>query len=163
MDKTISILKVIFPDKIDNTFYGGKIPLFVFYIITAITIWRSQHHLFAPDSGAQSIATIPLNLFSESAQMAVIGSFALWGLSQLIIAFLYLLVCIKYKSLIPLMYLLLVFEYSMRAFYIGNFKPIPFEGTAPGAVGNLPTIFVSLTMLVIIMFHNLKEFNLRKK
>lgn len=142
----------IFPKNLNNHYQGQKIALYVFYILTAVTLWRSQHHVFSPDGGAQSIATIPLDSFSTDGAAAVIGVFGLWGLSQLIIAIIYVIVCLRYRAMVPLMYLLMFFEYFVRATYISTFKPIPTAGTAPGAVGNLPLILISLIMLVLSLW-----------
>lgn len=144
-------IEKILPKTIDNTFDGHKIALYVFYVLTAITLWRSQHHVFAPDGGAQSIATIPLDTFSKAGAQAVIGAFSLWGLSQLITAILYVIVAIRYRALVPLMYLLMIFEYTIRATYIPAFKAIPTAGTAPGAISNLPIIVIALVMLILSM------------
>ena len=144
-----SVINKLFPKEFNNNFTGNKIALYIFYALTAVTIWRSQHHLFAADGGAQTIATIPLDTFTEAGATAVIGIFSLWGLSQLIIGIIYLATSIRYRSMIPLMYLLMGLEYSIRAFYIGAVKPIPTVGTAPGAVGNIPLIILSLVMLVL--------------
>lgn len=81
--------------------------------------------------------------------MAVIGVSSLWGLSQLIIGFIYLATAIRYKSLVPFMYILMFFEYLMRGFYIGNFKPIPTVDTAPGAIANF--IFVAIVPILFIL------------
>jgi len=148
------IMNLIFPKQIDNQFKGYKIALYVFYFITAITLWRSQHHLFAPDGGAQSIATIPLDTFTSSGAAAVIGVFGLWGLSQLIIGLLYLTVSIKYRAMIPLMYMFMTVEYLFRAFYFPVAKPMPTAGTAPGAMINLPFVALSLLMLLFIFIGN---------
>ena len=77
--------RLLIPEKLDNTFTGNKVSLWFFYLLTAVTLWRSQHHIFAADGGAQTIATIPLDTYSPGASSTVIGIFALWGLSQLII------------------------------------------------------------------------------
>ncbi|MAT41812.1 MAG: hypothetical protein CL609_05680 [Anaerolineaceae bacterium] len=143
------IIIKIFPENINNHYQGQKIALYVFYLVTAFTLWRSQHHLFSADGGAQSIATIPLDSFSKDGAAAVIGVFGLWGLSQLIIGLLYLIVCLRYRAMLPLMYLLMFFEYFVRATYFPAFKPIPTSGTAPGAVGNFPLIIISLIMFVL--------------
>lgn len=150
------VLSVIFPKTIDNEFRGYKIALYLFYVITAVTIWRSQHHLFAIDGGAQSIATIPLDTFSISGSQAVIGAFSLWGLSQLIIGFIYLIVSLRYRAIIPLLYLIMAFEYLIRATYIPWFKPVPTAGTAPGAVANIPFIIFSITMLILCIIGDRK-------
>ncbi|RSK29364.1 hypothetical protein EJF36_12465 [Bacillus sp. HMF5848] len=145
----MQLINKILPKNINNTYRGQKIALYVFYILTAVTIWRSQHHLFALDGGAQSIATIPLDSFTDAGAAAVIGVFSLWGLSQLIIGILYFIVSLRYRSLVPLMYLLVVFEYLVRATYISSVKPIPTAGTAPGAAANVPVIIIAVVMFVL--------------
>jgi len=154
------IIRIIFPKQIDNNFKGYKIALYAFYALTAITLWRSQHHLFAPDGGAQTIASIPLDTFTLTGSQAVIGVFGLWGLSQLVIGLLYLLVAFRYRAMVPLMYLFMIVEYSFRAFYFPMSKPIPTAGTAPGAVINLPFVLFSVVMLILIIVgHRKKEIN----
>lgn len=150
-------LSHLLPSQITNEFPGAKIALWGFYLLTAMTLWRSQHHIFSADGGAQSIATIPLANYSDSAASTIIGVFALWGLSQLIIGLIYLIAAIRYRSMIPILYLLCVFEYLMRATYIPAYKSIETAGTAPGAVGNLPLILFSSTMLVLSLWSRKKN------
>ncbi len=147
-----TVLNTLFPRQINNTFPGVKLALWGFYLFTALTLWRSQHHVFSSDGGAQSIATIPVDRYSDSAALTIIGVFALWGLSQLIIGLIYLVAAIRYRSLIPMLYLLSLFEYLMRAIYIPANKSIETVGTAPGAAGNLPLAIFSLTMLVLSLW-----------
>jgi len=146
------MLNGIFPDKFDNKFSGYKFSLWVFYLFTVVTLWRSQHHMFSADGGAQSIATIPLDSYSSAASDTVVAVFSLWGLSQLILGVLYLLSCFRYKSMIPLFYLLAAIEYFARFAYIGFFKPIETVGTAPGAMINVPFTIAFL----VLMFFSLK-------
>ena len=152
-------LKLLLPKQIDNTFSGKKISLWFFYLVTAVTLWRSQHHMFSADGGAQSIATIPLDTYTPAASSTIVGVFALWGLSQLIIGFIYLMACIRYKALIPMLYLLGIVEYGIRAFYIGGSKPIETVGDAPGALINLPFMLVFTVMLVLALWkdNNIKN------
>lgn len=154
------IMNIIFPKQINNQFRGYKIALYAFYVLTAVTLWRSQHHLFAADGGAQSIASIPLDSFSLTGSQAVVGVFGLWGLSQLIIGIFYLLAATKYKSMIPLMYVLMLIEYAFRAFYFPVAKPIPTTGTAPGAVINIPFILFSILMLILIIVGDKRKRNI---
>ena len=104
--------------------------------------------MFAPDGGAQSIATIPLSSFSPEATDVVVHIFAEWGLTQLLFGILYIIVLWRYKSLIPLMYLFILTEYSGRLF-LTFYKPIILEGTAPGGIGNYIMIPLALIMLVL--------------
>lgn len=138
----------LFPPAFDNIFPGQKIALWVFYALTAVTLWRSQHHVFAADGGAQSIATIPLDTYTQGGAAAVVTIFALWGLAQLGMGLLYLLAIIRYKSMIPLLYLLFVLEYGGRLF-VGSIKPIETVSTAPGAAVNLPFFVAGMVLLVL--------------
>jgi hypothetical protein len=151
------IINIIFPKQFDNQFRGYKIALYAFYVLTAITVWRSQHHLFAADGGAQTIASIPLDTFTAAGSQAVIGVFGLWGLSQLIIGVIYLLVAFRYRAMVPLMYVLLIVEYAFRAIYFPISKSIPTTGTAPGAIINLPFILFSVVMLILIVVGDKKK------
>ena len=144
MKKTLRLL----PAVVDNQFRGIKLSQYAFLLITVVTIVRSLIHVFAPDGGAQSIATIPLANYPADAAAAVILMFSLWGLSQLLMGFVYLVVYFKYKSLIPAMYVLMIVEYAMRI-VIGQMKPIVTSGTAPGSIGNWIMVPVCIVLLIL--------------
>ena len=138
----------IFPQPADNEYRGHKLALWFFYLITTITIVRSCIHMFKHDGGAQSIATIPLDTFTESGAGAVIFIFAYWGLSQLMFGIFYLIVLLKYKSLIPLMYLTLILEYGGRL-GLSFYKTIETTEQAPGAVANMVLPVVCMVMFFL--------------
>ena len=138
----------LLPKIVDNQYRGIKLSQYAFLLITAATIVRSLIHVFAPDGGAQSIATIPLTAYPADAAATVILMFSLWGLSQLLMGLIYLGVYVKYKSLIPMMYVLLIFEYVMRI-VIGQMKPIVTTVTAPGSIGNWIMVPVCVVLLIL--------------
>lgn len=142
------MLKKIFPVHYDNAFPGRKISLWFFYLITAVTIIRSCIHIFKSDGGAQSIATIPLDTYTDAGAATVILIFAYWGLSQLMVGLIQLIVAFRYKSLIPLMYLILIIEWGGR-FVISLFKTIETTGQAPGDIGNMILPIVCLVMFFL--------------
>ncbi len=142
------ILNRLFPAQFDNVFRGNRIALWVFYAFTAVTLWRSQHHVFAPDGGAQSIATIPLDSYSDGAAATIIAIFAQWGLVQLLLGMVMLLAAVRYNSMVPLMWLIVLVEWIGRGL-IGQFKPVETIGTAPGQVGNMMIPIIALVMLVL--------------
>jgi len=137
----------IFPKTIDNTYKGYKLALYFFYAITAVTLVRSLIHILAFDGGAESIATIPLSQYPKDAASTIVFLFSLWGSSQLIIGVIYLVVVFRYKSLIPLMYLLLFAEYSMRLI-LGHLKPIVILGTAPATFAN----YIMIPLSIVLFF-----------
>jgi hypothetical protein len=133
--------------KNENLTTKNKIALRSFYVITAITLTRSLIHLFAPDGGAQSIATIPLDAFPPEAAAVVIHLFGLWGLSQLLLGLVYLYACVRARHLIPMLYLLAILEYSMRI-ALTFIKPMEVSKTAPGGVAN----YVVVPVFIILFF-----------
>ena len=146
------MLKHLFPKQITNNYQGSGIARWVFVLLTVITLARSLIHMAVPDGGAQSIATIPLDSFSAQAAAAVILIFALWGLSQFIIGLLYVVILWRYQTLIPLMYLLMIFEYGMRI-VLGALKPIDTLSTAPGAIGD----YVFVPLAAVMLFLSLRQ------
>lgn len=147
------MIKYLFPNSIDNDYNGNMAPMYLFYMVTTFTVVRSLIHLISPDGGAQSIATIPLHLYSEEASDTIIHMFAEWGLSQLLLGLFYIVVLIKYKSLIPLMYLFLVIEYSSRLL-LSFYKPFALEGQAPGGIGNYFLVPLFILMFILSLKNN---------
>ena len=146
------ILETLLPFKADNTIRGMKLPVYVFALIAAISIARSFIHLLAPDGGAGSIAGMDLTVAGSS---GIIFAFSLWGSAQLIYAIIQIIVVIRYRSLVPLMYALLILETLLREL-VGHIKPVTFTHTPPGAIANNIILPLAALMLVVALW-NRKE------
>ncbi len=139
------ISDIVFPKTADNNYKGSKIALWVFAILALVSTVRSLIHLFAPDGGAGSIAGIDLSKGAEN----IVFTFALWGLSQLIYAFIQLMVVFRYRTLIPLFYLILFVE-TIGRILVGIMKPpILLHGAPPGGIGNYIILPVVVIMFVL--------------
>jgi hypothetical protein len=136
-----------FPNKLNLQSMFVRLSFVLIVVFTLVGIIRSLLHIFLPDGGAQVIATIPLDSFTEEAKAVVIGMFALWGLSQLLSSLIYVYILLKKKQWLPFAWFLLLIEYASR-WLIGQFKPFETVQTAPGAIGNYLFMFLSLAMLV---------------
>ena len=132
---------------------------FVFlWFITLVSLVRSLLHIFLPDGGAQLIATIPLDTFTQDAQDVIIGMFALWGLAQLIGSFIFVYVLIKRPRFLLVLYMFLLIEYGGRLL-IGLSKPFDTVETVPGSIGNYVFIIVSIVSLVSLLFIRARKLN----
>ena len=141
--KTIFIR--IFPKNASNSYTGSKIAFWAFVLISIVSLVRSCIHILSPDGGAGSIAGIDLSLGGAE---SIIFAFALWGLSQLIYALIQLLVAFRYKTLIPLMYLILIFE-TLGRIFVGMTKPPVLLHTPPGGLANYIMLPLAVLMLVL--------------
>lgn len=137
----------LFPKKLNLQSMYVRLSFVLIVVFTLVGIVRSLLHIFLPDGGAQLIATIPLDSFSEEAKAVVIGMFALWGLSQLLSSLVYIYILMKRKEWLPFAWFLLLIEYASR-WLIGQFKPFETVQTAPGAIGNYVFMILSVVMLV---------------
>jgi hypothetical protein len=143
-----SFFELILPPKIDNTLRGWKLPYYVFALVALISTVRSFIHLLSPDGGAGTIAGMDLSVAGAS---GIIFAFALWGSSQLLMAIVQLLVIIRYRSLVPFMYVLLILEVLLRE-WIGRMKPVTFAHTPPGAISNQLLLPLAALMLVLSLW-----------
>ena len=134
----------LLPKQADNSFQGYKFTLYFFYLLTMVTLIRSCIHIFFPDGGANIIASIDVSVDGGN---TIISISALWGLSQLLFGVLYVIIAVRYRSLVPLMFLFILLEYSMRIL-VGFFKPIETTRIPPGAIGNFILMPLSLLLLI---------------
>lgn len=142
------MLDRLIPERIDNDYCGHPLAFWMFFPITLVTLVRSLIHMLRADGGAQSIATIPLDTFTSGGAQGIVAVFALWGLSQFLLGILYLGVLWRWRTLLPLMYLLLIVEYVGR-FAIGISKPTVTLETPPGAIANF--VFPALAVAMLIL------------
>lgn len=142
------ILATLLPLPADNTIRGMKLPVYLFMLIALVSAVRSCIHLLAPDGGAGSIAGMDLAVAGAE---GIVFAFALWGSAQLIYALIQLLVAFRYRALIPLMYVLLIFETLLREL-VGRMRPVAFAHTPPGAVANFVILPLALVMLVLSLW-----------
>jgi hypothetical protein len=138
------IFETLLPAKIDNVIRGTKIPFYLFALYAMVSTVRSCIHLLSPDGGAGTIAGMDLSVAGAD---GIIFAFALWGSSQLLFALIQLLTVIRYRSLIPFMWLMLALEVLLREL-VGKMKPVTFAHTPPGAIGN--QIILPLAVLMVV-------------
>lgn len=138
-----TLFDLLLPPRVDGTLRGSQLPLYVFAAYALVSTVRSCIHLLAPDGGAGSIAGMDLTVAGAD---GIVFGFALWGSSQLLLALLQLLVVLRYRALVPLMYVLMMLEVLLREL-VGAMRPVSFTHTPPGAIGNqvmLPLVALML-------------------
>jgi len=138
------MLNRILPAHIDNRYRGHPLGLWLFVPIALVKVSQSLTHLLKHDGGAQSISTIPLDTYPASAAQNVIGLFARMGLEQLLLASIFVLVLVRYRALIPLMYLFIVAHF-VGGRIVAQFKPLVLAGTS-----GVSTPFLIIAILSIV-------------
>jgi hypothetical protein len=137
----------LLPSPADNSVPGVEAATWLFTVFAVISTIRSRIHLFAPDGGAGTVAGMDLTVPGAD---GIIFAFALWGSAQLIYALIQLIVAFRYRSLVPLMYLLLIVETLLRML-VGHMKPVHFSHRPPGGIANYIVLPIAILMLILTL------------
>ncbi len=125
------MLNQLLPQRIDNTYRGYKLTLWLFGLVVLIKIGMSLNSIFNGYFVARSADGIPLDTFPSAAARTVVSLFAIWGLSHFVICLLCILVLVRYRSMIPFMFTLLLLEHLSRKLIL-QVMPIVRTGTPRG-------------------------------
>lgn len=145
------MLGSILPQRIDNTYRGHKIALWLFGLLLLMKAAIGVNSIFNGYSVASTADGIPLDTFTPDGAQAVVSLFALLGLSMLILCVLGLLALIRYRAMIPLMYALLLLEYGSRKLIL-YLMPIVKTGTSSGLAVNLVLLALMILGLALSLW-----------
>jgi hypothetical protein len=126
---------------------GPRIATWIIGAFLVLITARSLVHLFSPDGGAESIATIDTSVEGGTNIIAIFGQ---WGAIQLLLAALLWVLLLRYRGLVPLIALVLVVEPLLREL-AGRLKPVETMSTAPGAALNSAAIVVMALLLYLTL------------
>ena len=150
----------LFPSVLSNQYEGSKIALYGLYPIFAIYIFRSLVHFLAENSGLVGIATIREFPITEGLDPnTIIYLFAsLWGATQASLTIILLILFIKYKNLIPLIYLICLLDQCFRLIsgYLHPLGEDYYINTPPGVISNIPILLYLMLMLYLSLRGNTK-------
>ena len=152
--------KNILPKVADNNFQGHQLALWGFIVFTVLMSWRAIIHMLFEQYGFHQIANFQAILGEPDPMPLIYRFFSLWGFAQLIFCIVCWIVIFKYKALIPLMYLLWLFEWAFRT--IGyplirddiTIQGLYTYGMTPGSVG---ATYISIILLVLFGLSILKK------
>lgn len=126
----------LFPRAIDNDYRGYRTALWVFGLIVFVKVMMSVNIVLNPFRIATSADGIPLATFTPVAVHAVESLFSIWAVQQFAICVLCVLALVRYRSMVPLLFALLIFEHLTRKAVLQVY-PIGRVGNPPGFVVNL--------------------------
>ena len=151
----------LFPSRLNNRYEGSKIALYGLYPIFAMYIFRSLVHFLAENSGLVGIATIKQFPITEGLDPnTIIYLFAsLWGATQVSLMIILLILFIKYKNLIPLIYLICLLDQCFRLIsgYLHPLGEDYYINTPPGVISNIPVLLYLIFMFYLSLKGNTKR------
>ena len=138
------MLDQLFPRRIDNTYRGYKIGLWLFGIVLFIKAGMAGNSIINSYHVATTADGIPLQTFPPAAVEIVTFMFAAWGLAHIVLVLLGVLALVRYRGLVPLLFALQLAEHlGRRALHL--FRPVTTVGAPPGIWVNL----LLVTLMVV--------------
>jgi len=156
------MLNRIFPQQFDNNYSGHKLAIWLFAVLVLLKLGISLSSIFDTYNVVRSADGIPLDTFTSGGAETVVSVTALLGLSIFLLALLGALALIRYRSMIPLMYVLFLVEYLAKK-WIQLVKPIVRTGTPPASYVNLVLIALLLAGLVLSLWRRTNRLELTAK
>ena len=108
------MLDRLFPRQVDNRFDGHRAALWLLGLLVALKLVVSLNSIFNTASVAQGADGIPLDSFGPAAAREVLTLFALVALGQLVLVLIALAALIRWRALVPFLYLVSLGEQLAR-------------------------------------------------
>jgi ammonia channel protein AmtB len=137
------MLNALLPRQADNSYHGHKLALWLFGALVLMKTIIGFNSIISGDVVASSADGIPLNTFPAAAAATVVSLFALSGLRQLTFCLIGLVVLVRYRTLVPLMFALLLLEHVGRQVIL-QVLPISRTDRPPGAVVTIVLMAVTV-------------------
>ena len=131
----------VFPKQFDNDYRGHRIGIWIFALVLLVETAIGVNSLFIPRNVATGADDIPIDKFGADGAGTVIALFALLELFRVLIALQGAIVLIRYRAMIPMMYvLLLILQLGSKA--VLQVYPIARGSTPMGAMGSAVVLFL---------------------
>lgn len=146
------MLNPLLPASADNNYRGYKAALWIFGFAV---LWKAAIAggvMFNGYDAALHADGIPLDTFSPAGAHAFLAMDAAWGLGSLILCAIAVLVLVRYRTLVPLMFAVLLAEHVLRR-VVFMVMPIPRVGAPPSIAINLALAGLLLLGLVLSLVH----------
>ncbi len=126
------MLNVLLPREAGNDFRGRRAGLWILVVVLLLLAAMSVNSIFNGHYVATKADGLPLESFSATAARIVIMFYAMWGVTQLMVVVFGLIALVRYRALVPLIFLLLVIE---QVFWrvVNHVLPISRQGASGGS------------------------------
>jgi hypothetical protein len=108
------MLSRIFPKQIDNAYRGYRLAIWLFVPIVLVNMIMGANTMINTRDVIQGADRIPLDSYGAAAARIIVNCFKSWGLGHFLMASLGLLALVRYRTMVPLMYLVFTLENGVR-------------------------------------------------
>lgn len=142
----MALKESLLPATIDNTYRGHQVGLVLFGLVVLLKTVMSLNSMFNTYSVATSADNIPLDQYPPAAAATIVSLFAMFALSNFVLCVLCILTLVRYQSIVPFMFAVLLLEHLGRRVIL-EVMPIVRTETPPGY-----GLFLALIGVMIVGF-----------
>lgn len=147
MASDLRMFERILPRAIDNSYFGHNVAIWCMILIVSVKILLGLTSIFATRIAAENAHNLPLGAFSPPAGQLLLSALARAGLSTLVVALFCVIVLVRYRTMIPIAYILILIEHAGRAFLFLRESAI--TGITSALVVNFVLLFLTVIGLVL--------------
>lgn len=151
MTGRIPVLNQLLPPHADNTYRGHKLALVILGLLLLLKGAISLGSIFNGHTAASSADGIPIDTYTAAGAQTVVSLFALIGQANFIITLIGVVVLVRYRSLVPFIFVLLLAQQLGRKMIL-QFLPITRVGAPPGSAINLVILGLLITGLALSLW-----------
>ena len=141
----------LLPRTADNDYRGHRLALWLMGALLLMKFAMSINSTFNGRSVLTTADGVPLDTYPAAAAQTIVALFAIYALGQFMLCALSTLVLIRYRSLVPLMFLLFLVEHLGRKAIL-QVIPIVRTGAPPAGVINLIVLGLIVAGLVVSLW-----------
>ena len=142
---------LLLPRWIDNQYRGKKLALWFFWVVVVMRALQGLSLIIGGSSVVRDADGIPLETFPVAASQAIVTVSLITGISRLILSLLCILVFVRYRSAIALMFTVLVLDQFGKELVLRVY-PLVRVGDPIGPTVNLILLFLTLLGLVLALW-----------
>ena len=138
------MLERLFPKRIDNCLEGRRAALWLLGAYVALKLVMSLNSIFNAASVAAGADGFRLESYGADGARAVLMLFSLSALGQLALALVALTALVRYRAMVPFVFLLLLAEYGGRRLIVASWS---IERAQSGGAG----FWVNMALLALLV------------
>ena len=134
----------LFPDRFGGGFAGRRAALWLLGIYLALKLVMSVRSVVDPRAVAAGPDAFPLDRYGAEGADAVLMLFALNAYGQLVLVLLGTLALLRYRALVPLVFLLLLLDHAGRRAIVAAHEVERSAGSSGG-------FYINLALLILLL------------
>lgn len=146
------MIERLFPRQVDNRCTSGRIALWLLGLIVAMKALMGGNSILNSAEVARGADGIPLDSFGPEAAREVVLLFQIVGLGQLVLAVIGALAIVRYRAMVPLLFLLFLVEHIGRRLIVFANAVEPSRTFAPGFYVNMGLLALLLIGLALSLW-----------